>query len=39
MQQVENFVRGQPLASMGVFVAAGVVISRLLNHGVSRGST
>ena len=32
MQQVEDFVRGQPLASMGIFVAAGAVISRLLSR-------
>ena len=32
LQQVTDFVRGQPLASMGVFVIAGIVIGKVLSR-------
>src|SRR3954453_15108151 len=32
LQQAEGFVRGQPLVSMAVFIAVGVVASKLLNR-------
>ena len=32
LQQVTDFVRGQPLASMGTFIIAGIVIGKVLSR-------
>ena len=32
LQQVTDFVRGQPLASMGIFVIAAIVIGKVLSR-------
>ena len=32
LQQVTDFVRGQPLASMGTFIIVGIVIGRVLSR-------
>jgi ElaB/YqjD/DUF883 family membrane-anchored ribosome-binding protein len=32
LQQATDFVRGQPLASMGIFILAGIVIGNVLSR-------
>jgi hypothetical protein len=32
LQQATDFVRGEPLASMGIFIIAGIVIGKVLSR-------